>query len=74
MHDAGPGRDFLSASGEDAVATRTITLDDNEFIEVTAALELMLDHCDVVDGHASAFSAHRQRCEAILRKLRTARS
>ena len=74
MHDAGPGRGFFVRIGEDAVTTRTITLDDNEYIELTAALELMLDHCDVVDGHANAFSARRQRCEAILRKLRTARS
>ena len=60
--------------GEDAVTSRTITLNDSEYKEVTAALELMLDHCDVVDGHANPFSARRQRCEAILKKLRSASS
>jgi hypothetical protein len=37
---------FWSATGDDAVTSHTITLSDSEYREVTAALELMIDHCD----------------------------
>jgi hypothetical protein len=65
-----------SATGENAVTSRTITLNDSECREVTAALELMIDHCEafLANGPADSFSARRQDCQAILRKLRSARS
>jgi hypothetical protein len=66
---------FWSATGEDAVPNRTITLNDSECREVAAALELMIDHCDAfAAGPADSFSVRRQNCQALLRKLRSATS
>jgi hypothetical protein len=67
---------FWPATGEDAVTSRTVTLNDIECIEVIAALELVIDHCDafVANGPGDPFSIRRQNCEAILQKLRSARS
>jgi hypothetical protein len=67
---------FWSATGDDAVTSHTITLSDSEYREVTAALELMIDHCDAfaANGPADSFSARRQNCQAILQKLRAART
>jgi hypothetical protein len=58
------------------VTSRTITLNDSEYREVAAALQLLIDHCDVLlaNGPADAFSARRENCQAILQKLRSARS
>jgi hypothetical protein len=58
------------------VTSRTITLNDSECREVAAALELMIDHCDafVAHGLVDSFSVRRQNCQALLRKLRSARS
>jgi len=55
------------------MTSRTITLNDSEYRAVTAALELMIDHCDVfaANGPDDSFSARRQNCEAILQKLRS---
>ena len=50
----------------------TINLSDSEYTEVTAALELVINHCDAFDGPASPFAARRENCEAILNKLRSA--
>jgi hypothetical protein len=60
---------------EDAVTSRTITLNEREFRDVTAALELLIEH-DVLlaSGPADSFSARSQNCQAILRKLRSAKS
>jgi hypothetical protein len=44
----------------------------NEYGDVTAALELMINHCDVFDGDANPFLARRESCEALLKKLRAA--
>jgi hypothetical protein len=73
MHDANPEERNM---GENAVTSRTITLNDSEYREVTAALELMIDHCDVfvANGPADSFSARCKNCQAILQKLRSARS
>jgi hypothetical protein len=67
---------FWSATGEDAVPNRTITLNDSECREVAAALELMIDHCDAfaANGPADPFSVRRQNCQALLRKLCSAKS
>jgi hypothetical protein len=67
---------FWSEMGDDAVTNRTITLNDSEYSEVTAALELMINHCDAFEanGPANPFSERRQNCQAILQKLRSARS
>jgi hypothetical protein len=58
------------------VTSRTITLNDSEYRDVTAALQLLIDHCDVVgaNGPADSLSARRQNCQAILQKLSSARS
>ena len=58
------------------MASRTVMLDDNEYREVTAALELMIEHCNVLlaNGPADSFSARRQSAKAILQKLKSARS
>jgi hypothetical protein len=54
------------------MTNRTITLNDSEYREVTAALELMIDHCDVLAiGPDDSFSARRQNCQAVLQKLRS---
>jgi hypothetical protein len=52
----------------------TINLNDGEYIEITAALELMIDHCDIflAYGPGGSSSARRQTCQAILQKLRSA--
>jgi hypothetical protein len=63
---------FWSAKQEVAVTNRTITLNDSEYGDVTAALELMINHCDAFDGPTNPFLARRQNCEAILQKLRSA--
>jgi hypothetical protein len=41
-----------------------------------AALELMIEHCNVMlaNGPVDSFSARRQSAKAILQKLRSARS
>jgi hypothetical protein len=66
---------FWPATGEEAVPNRTITLNDSECREVAAALELMIDHCDTfAAGPADSFSVRRQNCQALLRKLRSAKS
>jgi hypothetical protein len=54
------------------VTNRTISLSDSEYTEVTAALELVINHCDAFDGPANPFLARRQNCEAILQRLRSA--
>jgi len=56
----------------DAVTNRTITLNDSEYGDVTAALELLINHCDAFNGPASPFAARRENCEALLKKLRAA--
>jgi hypothetical protein len=74
MRDGGVG--FGPQQGEDAVTSRTIILNDSEYKEVAAALELMIDHCDafVANGPADATSVRRQNCQAILQRLRSAGS
>jgi hypothetical protein len=62
-----------SATGENAVTSRTITLNDSECREVSAALQLLIDHCDIVGVDGPVDSARRQNCQAILQKLRSAR-
>jgi len=64
-------RDF-GPQQEDALTNRTITLNDNEYGDVTAALELMINHCDAFDGPTNPFLARRKNCEALLQKLRSA--
>jgi len=60
----------------DAVASRTVMLDDDEYREVTAALELMIEHCNgmLAHGPVDSFSARRRSAQAILQKLRSSRS
>jgi hypothetical protein len=66
------GRRGLGPQQADAMATRTITLDDSEYGDVTAALELLINHCDAFNGPANPFAARRENCEALLKKLRAA--
>jgi hypothetical protein len=40
---------------------------------LSAALQLLIDHCDIVGVDGPADSARRQNCQAILQKLRSAR-
>lgn len=58
------------------MASCTVMLNDNEYGEVTAALELMIEHCNVLLAHGpvDSFSARRQSAQAILQKLRSATS
>jgi hypothetical protein len=58
------------------VASHNVMLNDSECTEVTAALELMIEHCNVMlaNGPVDSFSARRQSAQAILKKLRSARS
>ena len=58
------------------MASHTIMLSDSECREVSAALELMIEHCNVMlaNGPVDSFSARRQSAKAILQKLRSARS
>jgi hypothetical protein len=55
------------------VTSRTIILNDSECRDVTAALQLLIDHCDVLaaNGPADSFSSRRQNCQALLQKLRS---
>ena len=55
------------------MASRTVMLDDNEYREVTAALELMIEHCKGMLEDDS-FLARRRSAQAILQKLRSSRS
>ena len=57
---------------EDTVTDRTITLSEGECVDVTAALELLINHCDAFNGPANPFAARRENCEALLKKLRAA--
>ena len=54
--------------------SHTITLNDSEYIAISAALELMIEHCNaqLADGPVAPFWAHRQSCQTILGKLRSA--
>lgn len=54
--------------------SHTISVNDSEYIALTAALALMIDHCNeqLAAGAAAPFWAHRHNCEGILRKLRSA--
>ena len=58
------------------MANHTVMLSDSECREVTAALELMIEHCNVMlaNGPVDSFSARRQSAKAILQKLKSARS
>jgi hypothetical protein len=58
------------------VASHTVMLSDSECREVTAALELMIEHCNVMlaNGPVDSFSARRQSAQAILQKLKSSRS
>ena len=58
------------------MASHTVVLSDSECREITAALELMIEHCNVLlaNGPADSFSARRQSAKAILQKLKSARS
>jgi hypothetical protein len=58
------------------VASYNIMLSDSECSEVTAALELMIEHCNVFlgNGRDDSFSARRQSAKALLQKLKSARS
>src|ERR1700745_2283019 len=75
-HNARRRRDVGPQQGEDAVTRRTVTLNDSEYREVAAALELMIDHCDtfVANGPADSFCVGRTNCQAILQKRRSAGS
>ena len=55
------------------MADRTVMLNDNEYGELTAALELMIEHCNGMLA-LDSFSARRQSALAILQKLRSATS
>ena len=48
-------RGALVRNRENAVTSRTITLNDSECREVTAALELMIDHCEAFLANGPAF-------------------
>ena len=48
---------------------RTITLSEGECVDVTAALELLINHCDAFNGPANPFAERRENCEALLKKL-----
>jgi hypothetical protein len=52
----------------------TITLGDSEHLALEAALKLMIDHCETMlsNGAGAPFWAHRQSCQQILDKLRSA--
>ena len=53
------------------MASHTVMLSDSECREVTAALELMIEHCDVMlaNGPVHSFSVRRQSAQATLKKL-----
>jgi hypothetical protein len=56
---------------EDAMTKRTITLNESECIDVTAALESSIT-ANAFDGPANPFEARRKNCKALLKKLRAA--
>jgi hypothetical protein len=57
-----------STRGGTVVASHNVTLSDSECREITAALELMIEHCNVMlaNGPVHSFSARRQSAKAIL--------
>lgn len=50
-----------------------LTVRDSEFIALSAALELMIEHCDqqLAAGQGAPYWAHRQSCTNMLSRLRT---
>jgi hypothetical protein len=50
----------------------TLTIGDSEYIALSAALNLMIQHCDqqLADGPKAPYWAHRQSCIKMLEKLR----
>jgi hypothetical protein len=49
----------------------TLTIDDSEFIALSAALKLMIEHCDtqLATGAGAPYWAHRQSCTNMLSRL-----
>ncbi len=52
----------------------TITIGDSEYIALSAALKLMIEHCEaqMAAGPCAPYWAHKQSCTKILDKLREA--
>lgn len=52
----------------------TLSLDDGEYIAITEALKLMIEHCtaELEAGQRAPYWAHRQSCFNVLGKLRAA--
>lgn len=50
----------------------TLTIGDSEFIALSAALELMIEHCDqqLAAGARAPYWAHRRSCTNMLSRLR----
>jgi hypothetical protein len=52
----------------------TLVIGDSEYIALTAALKLMIQHCDeqIAARAGAPYWAHKQSCVAMLDKLRAA--
>jgi hypothetical protein len=54
----------------------TLTVGDSEFIALSAALELMIEHCDqrLAAGEGAPYWAHQQSCKQMLSRLKSGRA
>jgi hypothetical protein len=51
----------------------TLTVGDSEFMALSAALELMIEHCNqrLKAGEGAPYWAHRQSCTNVLSRLKS---
>ncbi len=51
----------------------TLTMGDGEFIALSAALEMMIEHCNqrLAAGEGAPYWAHRQSCTDMLSRLKS---
>lgn len=69
-------RSLVSSDGIFPLTTyqHTLTIGDGEYLALSDALKLMIEHCEaqMKAGEGAPYYAYRQHCNAMLDKLRVA--